>query len=846
MSNDYKFTVLMVDDEVEILESYKKPLEEFGDFNIASFTQTSKAIEFLNDQQSNVIFILSDFNMPEQDGLEFKQELNNLGIDIPFAILTAYYNKEMAVKGMELGVQKFLEKPITPEDLLVHINAMASERKTQLVEEREMQADFLEESVNIMDEIEALILELEDNPSESTLNNYFRLLHTLKGTAACVGLKNISNFSHHYESFINKIRNGEIEVSSGVISILLKGFDEVKRLFNMAQEGEEFLAKLPDLESFFKVSESGEASDSLDEKNEKAASAEKSGSNSGRKEGIWVDLESLDEFMESSGELTVLRSFVDKIVSTIETRYKGDKDIETLQEYFSEMHKVSGSLQRQITELRKVSVQSITRPFKRIVRDVAKNGGKEVDFKIIGEHLRVDTNLGRVLGNCLVHMIRNSVDHGIETVEKRKAAGKNPEGKVHLTISVDNDFIHTTIEDDGAGIDKDIIRNKALEKNIHTEAELNEMDENEIFQIIFAPGFSTAAEITDISGRGVGMDMVKSSIIDNKGTIHIASEKGVGTTFKFKIPLPRVVQIMDALLVRACGQSYAIDQNVIKEVIQVEHQTSTRKAERLKDGYVLRYFEELIPMVWVESLSHDNFEKTLAEKLGVIVSFDNYKLCLVIDEIIDSEEIVIREISSQLQNKGIFPGASLIGDGGIALILNHEEFVNHFEITPLESLMGAEGDEGNDLRDDESLLLFKLRDGKLYGIPMFNLYRVEEVDPQSIEFTGGQELLHYRGSPMAILDIEKNLGLDEVILQEESAKQNLLVFKRGDAFYALRIESIYDIGSPESPIDSSNVDRQGFLGTVYIQDRLVTILSVDYLLDEFGLWLSRENLNLSA
>ena len=283
---------------------------------------------------------------------------------------------------------------------------------------------------------------------------------------------------------------------------------------------------------------------------------------------IKVPTKILNEFMELSGEITVIRNTVNKLVSNLQKELTGNPDLYLLAEFLEEMHKINSSMQSKITELRKVSLKNIYRTFPRTVRDLNLSLGKQIDLKIFGDELRVDTKLAQVLKNSLIHVIRNSADHGIESAEKRRANNKEGKGTINLRSFEAGDDVIVEVEDDGGGIDSSRIASRAVEKNLYTVDEVNRLTEKQVFKIIMEPGFSTAAQVTDISGRGVGMDMVKSSVESIGGKIDIDSQLGQGTKFSLKLPIPKSVMIIQSLLVRigqrefnVPGQYHSSDQN---------------------------------------------------------------------------------------------------------------------------------------------------------------------------------------------------------------------------------------------------------------------------------------------
>ncbi|MDH5415370.1 MAG: response regulator, partial [Flavobacteriaceae bacterium] len=501
--NIQDFTIVCVDDDTDVLDVTMAKIEDLGHKSIG-FSRPQEAIDYITKNKHNVSLIVSDLRMDHMNGFDFKKALKKIADDIPFVIITGYWTKEISSEAMEIGVEAFIEKPISDDILKNYVEKFANVRAELLLEEREMVDGFLQESSPMLDEIEQLILELEEDPeSEQTLSIYFRLLHTIKGTASCVGLNRLGEYTHQYEDFIGELRNRTIPVNAITTDVLLSGLDDLKIYFDQVEK-EKIDINL-DVEkriSKYDITNLTNSDIALDDvKDSGKMDATKKQSKSKKDDDkMTVPMSILNNFMEESGELTVIRNSILKTVKKIEVKYRGDKEIEMLNELLDGMHTVTSNIQGKITEMRKSSLKNTFRPFKRLIRDLSKQLGKSVDLQIDGEDICVDNVITKLYSNTLIHLLRNSLDHGLETPDDREAAGKNPTGLLKISVAEDGDDIVLKIIDDGNGINPEFIRSKVLEKELYTEEQLSAMSDLEIINIIFASGFSTAEVVSDLSG----------------------------------------------------------------------------------------------------------------------------------------------------------------------------------------------------------------------------------------------------------------------------------------------------------------------------------------------------------
>jgi two-component system chemotaxis sensor kinase CheA len=841
-----KYKIVCVDDEVEILEIYKAFLEPSG-YEIVTFSEVQNAKQYVELHANSIIFIFSDYRMPTHDGFTLRKEILAKGIDIPFALVTGFYDKEMAMRGMDLNICTFLSKPIQIDALNELLEKHGKRREQVLIEEYEMITSFIEESYPMLDEIEDLILNLENDPHDTqSLNTYFRLLHTIKGTSSCVGLISIPAYTHKYEDLVTKLKNNDIVVSQKAIDALLIGLDELKIMFNAIKDGGDVEFEVDSKVHIFDEDYSSEKILQVKKAESELDSLPVVDLAKTDEEKINVNVGVLDEFMELSGELTVLRNTVLKSAMKLEQKFTADRDVEVLSETLDEMHKVSSLLQFQITEMRKVNMESIYKPLKRVVRDACKSLGKEIEFETLGGGLRIDTSLAKVLNGALIHLIRNGVDHGIETPSVRKKAGKESEGSITLKSFEEGENIIIEIEDNGNGMDVERIKAKALENELFTVNELDRMSDQRIFSLIFESGFSTAAEVTDISGRGVGMDMVKSSVTNIGGKIHINSKLGEGSKFTLILPIPRSVLIIKSLMISVANNNFCLALEDVNEVVNYCGEKDGEIIHKVEGGIVLRHHEELIPLIDLAEELNIDHSRVGSDINIVIVKGDGFKYGIIVDQIHDIEEVVCKKLCDHLKTISCFQGATFVGDGEMAMVLDLFGLAEHSRIV-FETEEDDFEDHYNTFSSDMEYMQFNFQEKNNYAIPLEKVVRLEEFSSDQVEKSGSLNLIRYRESILPLLDVEKQLGFylgSDDFRSKEILK--VIVVNRDDSTFGIVVNDIKDIGVSNEEINFITTDRKGIKGTVYIDESTVNVLDVDFLIETYKEPIKYENIERDA
>lgn len=835
-----KFKVVFIDDEEAILNLYSSFLEE-SDFEFVGFSSPQDGLDFLKENSTNTALVISDFKMPEMDGFEVRSKMIEMGIDdIPFSLVTGFYDKEMAVQGMKLKVSSFIEKPVEEKQILDLINEEGKERIESILEDREMISEFLQETKPMLEEIEDLILSLEEDPHDMrAVNTYFRLLHTIKGTSSCLGLNEVSAYAHKYEDLITRVKENELSANKNVINVLLKGLDQLKELYAIAETFKPFPLDMEERATIFDQDFSADVVTENTEKSEGSSSSASSQGEEKEKKGkdekVSVSEGLLADFLEMSGELTVIRNSIFKTLTKVQSKLPGDKDIDQLGESLGEMQKVSAVLQNQISEMKKVSIENVYRPMRRVVRDSCSVLNKEVDFVIEGDNLKIDTTVAKLLNGALVHMLRNGVDHGIESPEEREKLGKPKEGKLTLNSYETGEDIVVEIIDDGKGLNKDFLKKRAFERGIYTQEELEKMSDQKIYSIIFESGFSTNTEVTSVSGRGVGMDMVRSSIEEFGGKILIDSKVGEGSKFILVIPIPRSILIIKSLLVGSFNHKFNIPLDDVDEVVLYDKSKDEQQIHTISGGLVLKHHNELCPLVGLGQTLNLTDESHIGELQNiVIVKGEGFRFGILVDSIEDIEEIVVKKLSSHF-DIGEFLGTTFADDGALSMILDCKGIAKRYGIEKeIDEDYSRFMDDKVEAEDSSDFMRFSLDSMANCAIPLEWVYRLEEIHTKDIQFTGERGLVRYRGNSLPLLYVENLLGMTSHNLEDLSKEDSelcVLVINYKNKLYGAIIKELNDIASSSDSVEEAYSDREGVRGTLTIDEMIFSVIDVERLIN---------------
>jgi len=726
-----------------------------------------------------------------------------------------------------------------------------SERISQIEEKVSLEQAFIEEANALVEEIEPLILSLEQNPGDAeALNIVFRNVHTIKGSSGFFDSNPIPEFLHRFEDVLSKLKSGKAQVSPGNVTVMLKAVDVTRQMLDALSRHVEWEGSVSEAIKIFDtavevslnvVSETvrptevnGDSPRELDEP--------KSGSKT--REAIQVPVQMLDEFMELSGEITVIRNMVNKLVRVIEKETPGNRNVSLLGELLDEMHKINSSVQGRLTELRKVPAGRILKPLPRAVRELGKSLGKQIDLKLEGEGLRLDTAVAQVLGESLVHLVRNAMDHGIENPSERVASGKSSKGSLEVLLREDGEEVFAVVRDDGLGIDTAKIRKQLLAGGKIPEAEVLGYSDVRLFSTIFEPGFSTASQVTGISGRGVGLDMVKSSVEKLGGRIEIDSKWKLGTSFTLRLPIPKSVLIVSSLLVQAERQAFAVPQDKIVRLIRVTDALAQGMVRTVEGGVVLEFHGVLVPVVDLGSVlqlrekmpSLESNALDLAS-LVVIQAEGGVYACLV-DAILDSEEIVMKKVGAQLEGRKAFAGATFMGDGTVGLILNVDG-IAELSGVHLKYADVSKSSRVPAVNRKNDVLLVDIDVPGDFGVPMDSVYRLEDFDPDQVRNSIDRSIVVYRDQAMPLVDLSVILktGINgrfkpEPVKMDNRERAFVLVFRtRAGQFFGCVVDRIKDFLTIEDDLLQTNRSYACVKGSIILENRVISVLDPEVVVD---------------
>lgn len=538
---------------------------------------------------------------------------------------------------------------------------------------------------------------------------------------------------------------------------------------------------------------------------------------------IRVDVALLDKLMNLVGELVLARNQILQFSNATE-----DAGIVAPSQ---RLNLITTELQEGVMKTRMQPIGNIWSKLPRTVRDLALSCGKEIEIEMDGRETELDKTIIESIKDPLTHLVRNSVDHGIEKPDVRRAAGKNPVGRLHLSAFHEGGKVNIEISDDGAGLDCEKIRRKAIEKGLITSEQAAKMGEREAAHLIFLPGFSTAEKITNVSGRGVGMDVVKTNIEKIGGTVDLQSKLGAGTTIRMKIPL--TLAIIPALIVTSGGDRYAIPQISLLELVRLEGEDAAKRIELIQGVPVYRLRGRLLPLVYL------NRELRVEAREGagggvsdgvniVVLQADERQFGLVVDEINDTEEIVVKPLGKQLKGIRVFAGSTIMGDGRVALILDVlglAQTSNVISGSRERTLAEKEHRSAVTEGEKQTMLLLQCgKDGRL-AMDLSLVARLEEFKAGMAERAGENEVVQYRGQIMPLIRVAHILNLQGAPLDDNDAPMQVVVYSEQGRSVGLVVDQILDIVE-ENVVSQHPSKRDGLFGSAVIQQRVTDLMDV--------------------
>jgi two-component system chemotaxis sensor kinase CheA len=775
---------------------------------------------------------------------------------------------------------------------------MGSEGDNEIVQE------FLIESHENLDNLDRELVTLESRPDDTkALGSIFRMIHTIKGTCGFLGFGKLEKVAHRGENLLSRLRDGELRLTPEMTTALLRTGDAIRKMLasieahgnegerddaelietltrlqqnegamsriptQSAQVEEERRAMAPDLTTVANESAAwnGARANHQDaptevrinegSAREQANLQNKTGDNSAAPTGkaqasdstIRVDVVLLDKLMNLVGELVLARNQVLQFSNAI--HHNG------LLAASQRLNLITTELQEGVMKTRMQPIGNIWSKFPRTVRDVATTCGKQVRIEMVGRETELDKTIIEAIKDPLTHMVRNAVDHGVEKPEVRRSAGKPEEGTILLRAYHEGGKVNIEISDDGAGLNFDKLRAKAIKRGLITAEQSERMSDREAVNLIFHPGLSTAEQVSNVSGRGVGMDVVKTNIEKIGGSVDVSSTLSAGTTVRMRIPL--TLAIIPALIVTSDGDRYAIPQVSLLELVRLKAGQAESKIEQIQGNHFYRLRGRLLALVY---LSHElmrkknsSAESAVHKAVNIVVlQADDRQFGLVVDEINDTEEIVVKPLGKQIKSVSTFAGATIMGDGRVALILDV------MGLAQRAGVVGQERERGSSEHSDgagksekqqarQTLLLFQGAQGERMAIPLSLVARLEEFPRDAVERTGEREVVQYRGHILPLLRISdflgryrnggvKRLGFEAAagvaeLDTHETEKLQVVVFRQGERSVGLIVHRILDIVEQEVALEHPSKE-EGIRGSAVVQSKVTDLLAVEEFLQQ--------------
>ncbi len=728
-------------------------------------------------------------------------------------------------------------------------------------------SEFISETVESLGEIDTALVDLERNPQDTaTLGNIFRLMHTIKGTCGFLGLPRLESVAHAAENVLGKFRDGELEVTPDAVTVILSSIDRIKTIVDaIADTGAEPEGDDTDLigalNAFAAQDGSAPADAPADDAgadalfddpvdvaevaapapaepvpvavladpapeapaNDITPPATETAAQAGgavAAQNIRVSVDVLENLMTLVGELVLTRNQLLQLL-----RSAGESDFTVA---LQRLNHITTDLQEGVMKTRMQPIGNAWNKLPRIIRDLAIETGKKIDLDMRGAETELDRQVLEMIRDPLTHMVRNSADHGLELPADRRDAGKPETGKILLQAYHEGGHIIIKIVDDGRGLNTDRIREKAIANGLVDKAEAAGLSDQQIHQFVFRAGFSTAEKVTSVSGRGVGMDVVRTNIEKIGGSIELRSEEGRGTTFTIKIPL--TLAIVSSLIVECGGERFAIPQLAVVELVRSSARSGTR-LEMVNDTPVFRLRDRLLPLVFLSRLleldggrgeaTADDLERIESEDHFIIVAqVGTQQFGIIVDKVFDTEEIVVKPVSPILRSITLFSGNTILGDGSVVMILDPNG------IAEASGEVASRQDEGEaaarQVQDTTSLLVFRADGEELRAVPLALVSRIEQIGADKVELCAGQQVIQYRGELMPVV------GLNGAAEFRPEGVQPVLVFADHDKAMGLVVDEIIDI--VEQPLDQAmpSATRGGTLGSAIVNGRATEVLDVGH------------------
>lgn len=741
----------------------------------------------------------------------------------------------------------------------------------------EIVREFLVESHENLDQLDQDLVALESEPgSRSLIASVFRTIHTIKGTSGFLAFSRLERVAHAGENLLVELRDGRRSMDHATTDVLLRLVDTIREILRAievdATEGAvEIDAVIAAIEAIQAIDpDAAPAAEATPEPAAPAAVAplaadvptprvpeaaapvaaepaaapvaaapapaptpapapaapaaaaaapapapDELGTLRGgaADASIRVDVELLDALMRQVGELVLARNQISRLAG-------GTEDVD-LARSAQRLNLIAGELQEGVMKTRMQPIEHLWSKMPRMVRDIAAACHREVQLELSGGDTELDRSLLEAVKDPLTHLVRNAVDHGIEAAEDRVAAGKATKGVLALRAYHASGQVVVEVADDGRGIDPEKIGAKAVQKGLRTADQVTTMGQAELLQLLFLPGFSTAEAVTNVSGRGVGMDVVRTKIEAIGGAVEVDSVVGRGTTWRLRIPL--TLAIMPALTVESAGDLYAIPQVNLLELVALDSQRSESGIEHIHEAPVYRLRGELLPLVSLSSVLEVAAERPSNAVIAVVQS-DQQRFGLLVDRVLNTEEIVVKPLSARLKAIGAYAGATVLGDGHVALILDVQAIARRALAGDLDvAARNAHANAGHaEAHEVQQVLVVGIGGGRQVAMPLASVARLEHVQAEQVEYVGGREVVQYRGTILPLARLDRILG---AYGSEDTSELLLVVYSRAGRSVGLVVKEIVDIVDDDSA-RHSDIEDAGLVGSTVLGEKVTELLDV--------------------
>jgi len=695
------------------------------------------------------------------------------------------------------------------------------------MQDEEIVREFLVESYENLSRLDQELVELEKHPQDAALlASVFRTIHTIKGTCGFLAFTTLEKITHQAENLLSQLRDGKRALTPQLVSLVLETVDATRRvLAEIEKDGTEGTEQFGSLIERLQAATRAPATVNLatpaalatvpatpplageDEAGKVSAVAEAN---------VRVDVGLLDKLMDLVGELVLTRNQI--------LQFNSEREDAALNATAQRLNLITSELQEGVMKTRMQPIGGVWNKLPRVVRDMGLLLGKQIRLEMEGAETELDRTIIEAIKDPLVHLVRNACDHGLEPSEVRTKAGKAAQGRLLLRAYHEGGQVNIEIADDGGGIDLARVKQKALEKALLRPEQLEKLSEREALNLIFMPGFSTAAKVTNLSGRGVGMDVVKSNIERIGGVADVYSQLGVGTTVRLKIPL--TLAIIPGLVISSGGERFVIPQVNLLELIRLEGDAREKQIERVHGTPVFRRRGSLLPIAYLNQVLGLSDPPQSEAMSMVVLQAEDRQFGLVVDGISDTQEIVVKPLGKQLKGLSIYAGATIMGDGRVALILDVLGIGQRSGVLAesREQTRAATEQKSASAAELERLLLFRAGSFERMAIPLSLVARLEEFPASMIEYASGEPVVQYRGRILPLVRLQEALG-DGVAPAKSGEPLQVIVFSRGDRNVGLVVDQILDVAEEAVTVRRPS-RRAGLLGSAVVDEQVTDFLDL--------------------